>query len=43
MLEGTKEMSQKYKISKLIRNNLSGWLVMLPAIILFAFLFGNHC
>ncbi|MBP6713275.1 MAG: sugar ABC transporter permease [Aliarcobacter sp.] len=30
-------MSQKYKISKLIRNNLSGWLVMLPAIILFAF------
>ena len=37
MLEGTKEMSQKYKISKLIRNNLSGWLVMLPAIILFAF------
>jgi len=37
MLEGTKEMSQKYKISKLIRNNLSGWLVMLPAIILFTF------
>lgn len=29
--------SKKYNISKLFRDNISGWLVMLPTLILFAF------
>lgn len=37
MLEVRKKIAVKHRLSKIIRKNLSGWLVMLPALILFAF------
>jgi multiple sugar transport system permease protein len=37
MLQVNKKRSMKFKVSDVIRQNISGWLIMAPALILFAF------